>query len=64
MEAAAFLCTPSGALIDRVTLPKQYVDVSYGRVSGRDGFYFMDASTPGEANSAVGYSFRCEKPAF
>ncbi len=58
------LCTPSGALIDRVTLPKQYGDVSYGRVSGRDGFYFMDASTPGEANSPVGYSFRCEKPAF
>lgn len=58
------LCQADGTLIDRVTLPAQYGDVSYGRVEGRDGFWYLDAATPGEANSPLGYSARTQKVSF
>lgn len=58
------LCQADGTLIDRVTLPAQYTDIAYGRVEGRNGFWYLDASTPGEANSPLGYSARTQKVTF
>ena len=58
------LCQADGTLVDRVTLPQQYGNVSYGRVSGREGFWYMDIPTPGEVNTLSAYSARTEKVVF
>ena len=52
------LCARDGTLIDRVPVPKMYGNISYGRVYGRDGFWYMDMPTPGESNSVYAYSAR------
>ncbi len=43
------LSYPDGTIVDRVYLGVQRADLSYGRVSGKSGFYFM-ASTPLSSN--------------
>lgn len=48
------LSDPNGKVLDRMYLPQLPVDVSYGRSQDRDGFFYFDSPTPGEAN-AMGF---------
>lgn len=58
------LSTPEGEIVDRVYVPQQYGDVSYGRIENREGFYYMTETTPLAANAATGYDGRAQKPEF
>jgi len=52
------LATPDGVILDRMPLLVQYGGISYGRISGRDGFFYLDRQTPGKANSQTPYEGR------
>jgi len=52
------LCTPDGAVVDRMPLPRQYASISYGRIDGQDGFFYLPKSTPGSQNINTGYAMR------
>ena len=58
------LSDPTGKILDRVQLGMQYSNMPYGRISGRNGFYYLAASTPGSGNVQVGYESRMLKPTF
>ena len=58
------LSDPSGKLIDRLPMIAQVSAVSYGRLPGQDGYYYMDTMTQGAANSNVGYTGRAGEIAF
>ena len=58
------LSDSAGRLIDRLPMLSQVSAVSYGRLPGRDGYYYMDAPTQGAANSGQGYSGRVGEIAF
>lgn len=58
------LSDPSGKILDRMPLGNQYAEVSYGRVEGKSGFFYLSSSTPGEANPAQGYSEKLGKVGF
>lgn len=49
------LCQPDGNIVDRVYLPRQYEDISYGRVDGQTGFFYFAQSTPLEKNAGTAY---------
>ena len=46
--------------VDRVYLPPQFEDVTYGRAEGRSGFWYFDGGTPLAANAGAAYSARAE----
>ncbi len=52
------LATPDGVILDRMPLLVQYGGVSYGRISGRDGFFYLESQTPGKVNSQTPYEGR------
>ncbi len=52
------LCAPDGAIIDRVPLPRQYASISYGRIDGQSGFFYLAKATPGAQNIDNGYALR------
>ena len=52
------LCTPDGAVVDRMPLPPQYASVSYGRIDGKDGFFYLAKATEGAQNYSTGYATR------
>ena len=54
--------TPDGAIFDRMYIPEQYRNISYGRIPGKSGCYFFTSSTPGTANGSVGYASRAQTP--
>ncbi|NLF26518.1 MAG: hypothetical protein GX592_01365, partial [Clostridiales bacterium] len=56
------LATPSGEIFDRVPLPEQFTDVSYGRVSGQSGFRYLGTPSPGTANGGDVYSGKAQMP--
>ena len=58
------LSDPDGKILDRVPLGTQYSNVSYGRISGKYGFYYLSASTPGTANVNTGYESRMTTPVY
>lgn len=58
------LCTPDGVIIDRACAGAMYGDITYGRMPGQDGFFYLSMSTPGAANSVQGFRTRAEKPVF
>ena len=58
---AVTLSLEDGTIADRVPMPEQYADISYGRVSGSDGFYYMTESTPLAANASSGYTGRASE---
>ena len=49
------LSTPEGAIVDRVYVPQQYEDITYGRVDGRNGLYFFNLSTPMAKNDGIAF---------
>jgi hypothetical protein len=57
------LADSSGNLLDKLILDQIPVNLSYGRQAGKNGFFFFEKSTPGEAN-AGGYPGFSEEPHF
>lgn len=41
---------PSGNVLDKIPLPSIPVDISYGRMAGKNGFFYFDGPTPGKEN--------------
>lgn len=58
------LSQPDGAIIDRVFLPQQYEDVTYGRADGQSGLRYFALATPLARNDGVPYLGRAERPAY
>lgn len=46
------LSDPTGKILDKLVLPEVPTDVSYGRTTGREGFFYYDAPTPGTQNGS------------
>ena len=55
------LSDPEGNILDGLYLPRQYGGVSYGRVAGENGFYFLEGSSPGSGNSGNRYRARSQE---
>ena len=53
------LSNGDGVVLDRMYIPQQYAEISYGRVLGQAGFYYFDTATPGAVNVS-GYTGRVE----
>lgn len=58
------LAYPDGKIVDRCALGAQYANVSYGRINGQAGFYYLAAATPVAANVVKGSESRMTKPVF
>jgi len=57
------LSDPEGRILDKVILPEQRTDVSYGRTLGMSGFFYYDTPTP-FAQNGTGFSGYADAPAF
>ena len=58
------LSEPSGRIVDRLFVPMQYEDISYGRTDDGAGLRFFTTVTPGAGNSGPGYYGRAPKPVY
>ena len=58
------LADPAGKIFDKVVLPAIPTNVSYGRATGREGFFYYDVATPGAVNGLTGFLGYAEPPAF
>ena len=58
------LSDASGNILDRLSVPEQYANISYGRVSSLSGFAYFEAPTPCASNVSPAYQGRCETPTF
>lgn len=55
---------PDGSIMDRVYVPRQYEDVSYGRLDGQSGFSYFAAATPLAKNSGTAYAGKASAPGY
>ncbi|NLG25518.1 MAG: hypothetical protein GX558_09200 [Clostridiales bacterium] len=58
------LCTPDGAIVDRVPLGRQYAEVSYGRVGDTGDLAYFAELTPERPNAGQHYAGRAPQVAF
>ena len=58
------LSEPDGTIFDRVFVPMQYQDISFGRAEGQSGLRYFTSVTPGAANSGEAYYGRAAKPVY
>jgi hypothetical protein len=58
------LAAPDGTILDRMPMMRQLAGISYGRISGRDGFFYLDSATPGALNSQTPFDGRSESVQF
>ena len=58
------LSEPDGSIFDRVFVPMQYEDISFGRADGASGLRYFTTVTPGAANSGDAYYGRAAKPVY
>lgn len=58
------LSKPDGTIFDRVFVPMQYQDISFGRVEGVSGLRYFTTVTPGAANSGDSYLGRAALPVY
>lgn len=58
------LSKPDGSIVDRIYVPQQYEDVTYGRVDGKSGVYFFTLATPLAKNDGVAYVGRVQPPEY
>ena len=56
------LSDPTGKILDKVVLPVIPTNVSYGRATGLEGFFYYDVATPGAANGNTGFLGYAEAP--
>ncbi len=61
---AMTLCDSAGNIIDRLSVPEQIQNISYGRLPGWNGLGYFTVPTPGSANSSSYYDGRCAIPTF
>lgn len=52
------LSTPEGQIIDRMPMMGQYAGISYGRIDGQDGFFYLETPTAGKHNDSAAYAGR------
>ena len=57
------LSQSDGKIVDRLFVPQQYSDISFGRTLNWDGAY-MEVMTPETRNDLIGYAGRAEAPEF
>lgn len=58
------LSTPDGAIVDKIPLPEQYGEISYGRINGNSTLTYFDQPTLGSANYGTGVSGKVDKVTF
>lgn len=58
------LSRAGGEIVDRMALPQQYRDISYGRKNDSAECVYFDQMTPGTANAGNTYLGRAETPVF
>ena len=58
------LSQPGGAIMDRLFVPMQYEDISFGRSEDGTGLRFFTTVTPGAANQGPGYFGRAPRPVY
>lgn len=58
------LSDPNGKILDRMFVPQQYTNVSYGRMDGQTGLRYFATATPGTANSGQSYMGRAAAPVY
>ena len=58
------LSRPEGAIVDRVFVPMQYEDISYGRLEGQNGLRYFTTVTPGAPNDSPSYYGRAARPVY
>ncbi|MBQ8953512.1 MAG: lamin tail domain-containing protein [Clostridia bacterium] len=58
------LCDPSGQIVDRVAVDRQYTNISYGRAYGVSGLRYFLEPTPGAANNTYGYVGRAQEAVY
>ncbi len=54
---------PTGRVLDKINLPKVPTNISYGRTSGLEGFFYYDAPTMGSVNG-TGFLGFADTPSF
>jgi len=57
------LTDPAGRILDKVILPEQRTDISYGRTLGMSGFFYYETPTPFQQNGQ-GFNGYAETPQF
>ncbi len=57
------LTDPEGRILDKVILPVQRTDISYGRTLGMSGFFYYDTPTPFQMNGE-GFTGFTDSPSF
>ena len=57
------LTDPEGRILDKMILPEQRTDISYGRTLGMSGFFYYDTPTPFRQNGD-GFNGYVQAPAF
>lgn len=58
------LSDANGAILDRLFLPRQYTDMSYGRMNGASGLRYFETPTPGTENIGVNYGGRADSAVY
>lgn len=58
------LSEPDGTVFDRLYVPEQYAEISYGRVNGQQSVRYFTEATPGAANAARAYEGRTDAVRF
>ena len=58
------LSRPDGGIVDRLFVPVQYEDISYGRAEDQAGLRYFTSVTPGAANSGPSYYGRAPRPVY
>ncbi len=58
------LATPEGKVIDRLPMLGQRAAVSYGRMPGKNGYFYMTEPTMGAMNGGAGYTYRAGEVTF
>ena len=61
---SATLSTPDGTIVDRVYVPQQYEDVTYGRADGADGLRYFTLATPMARNDGQAYLGKAPAPGY
>ena len=58
------LSDPSGAIFDRLFMPMQYQNISFGRTESLNGVRYFVSPTPGAANAGQSYYGRAPQPIY
>ena len=58
------LADPQGHIFDRLFVPMQYQNISFGRIDGMGGVRYFTTPTPGASNSGPAYLGRAPQPVY